>query len=80
MKNDWKVGRLGQKKIRDMLEKLLEGRKVAKKIRICYENGGMLGCCVFEGHVEFQRKVGSFGLFHIFQIFIGKKNQDMFKK
>ncbi len=31
MKNDWKVGRLGQKKIRDMLQKLLEGRKVAKK-------------------------------------------------
>ena len=44
-----------------------------KKIRICYENGWMLGWCLFEGHVEFQRKVGSFGLFHIFHIFKGKK-------
>ena len=37
-----------------------------------------MGGAYLRVNIEFQRKVGSFGLFHIFHIFKGK-NHDMFK-
>ena len=49
-----------------MLEKGLEGGKVAKKIRICLENGWMLGWCLFEGQYripEEGRKLWAFSYF-----------------
>ena len=38
----------------------------------CLE-GTILGGAYLRVNIEFQRKVGSFGLFHIFHIFKGKK-------
>ena len=45
----------------------------------CLE-GTILGGAYLRVNIEFQRKVGSFGLFHIFHIFKGKNNQDMCEK
>ena len=63
-----------------MLEKGWKVGRWQKKSGHVRKMVGCLGGAYLRVNIEFQRKVGSFGLFHIFHIFKGKKNQGMCEK